>query len=139
MKFIKIIIVLAFSAINCYSQTRNKSVFVELGGQSNFLSINFESRFKKRQLNGLGFRLGYGLSFNKSKDGDVIFILLNNIPISINYLIGKKTNFIELGLGFATTFSLFNSNERFPILSRENSKLTKNMVLFLLDTDIKKK
>jgi hypothetical protein len=73
-----------------------QAVFAELYGRAGIFSVNYDRRFFKR-LDGLGFTLGGG--YIKIDD-----LSLVSIPITINYLIGKKGKYLELGAG-ATYFN----------------------------------
>jgi hypothetical protein len=71
-----------------------QAVYFQIGGSGPILSANYDRRFAKR-LNGFGFAAGIGF-FADSEES--VF----SIPVSLNYLIGRKTHFIELAAG--TTF-----------------------------------
>lgn len=68
-----------------------QAVYGELFGRGLLFSANYDRRFNKRT-DGLGFSGGMGYL---SIDGVSIF----TIPVSINYLLGKKGKFFELGAG----------------------------------------
>lgn len=71
-----------------------QAVYFQLGGSAPIMSANYDRRFGKR-LNGAGFAagIGYWRDF-----GVNIF----SVPVSINYLIGRKSHYLELAAG--TTF-----------------------------------
>jgi hypothetical protein len=71
-----------------------QAVYFQLGGSGPFLSVNYDRRFGKR-VNGLGFTTGIG--FWGETDASLF-----SIPLSLNYLAGRKTHFLELAAG--TTF-----------------------------------
>ncbi len=75
--------------------TKARSVFIEYGGPSTHLSINFDTRFKEKR-NGWGLRVGAGYLPN---DSERQF----SLPIQINYLLGRKRHLFETGAG-ATYF-----------------------------------
>ena len=82
---------------------RNKSVFLELGGNGLGLSANFDARFTKTE-KGLGFRVGVGVLPGVSIGGndDPTFFswpTIFSIPVGLNYLVGKAPNYFEVGLG----------------------------------------
>ncbi len=89
---------------------RAQNVFVELGGQGVLFSANYDTRFGARR-NGLGGRVGIGYL---AVDG----VNITNIPVSLNYLLGKEKNFFEIGLG-ATVLAAGSTNE--DILFEGNS------------------
>jgi hypothetical protein len=68
-----------------------QSIFVEGLGSGIFYSFNFDTRFTPK-LNGWGGRIGLGYI---SADGDRIY----TVPLVINYLFGKKKNFLKVGAG----------------------------------------
>jgi hypothetical protein len=71
-----------------------QALYFLIGGSGPILSVNYDRRFQKK-VNGFGFAAGlgfYGIS------GISIF----SVPVSINYLIGRNTHFMEVAAG--TTF-----------------------------------
>ena len=66
-------------------------IYLEGGGSGVIYSINYDGRFGKYE-NGLGFRLGIG-GASVSGDGYVA------IPAQVNYLVGSKGQYLELGGG----------------------------------------
>jgi hypothetical protein len=68
-----------------------KSIYLEAGGAGLSYSINFDSRFNGES--GWGWR--GGLSYISRPDDIKMF----SAPLQISYLLGKKTNFLELGAG----------------------------------------
>src|SRR5437764_4209656 len=73
------------------SEVRAQSVFGEFGGNGLVFSANYDTRFQNKQ-SGIGGRLGIGF-FGGTGGGVLTF------PIWINYLSGKKGNYLETGLG----------------------------------------
>ena len=71
-----------------------QAVYFQLGGAGPVLSANYDRRFSKK-LDGPGFAIGVGY-FGDSYES--VF----SIPFSLNYLIGRKTHFVEIAGG--TTF-----------------------------------
>lgn len=71
-----------------------QAVYFLIGGSGPILSVQYDRRLSKR-VNGFGFASGLGFY---SLAGITIF----SIPVSVNYLIGRNTHFIELAAG--TTF-----------------------------------
>ena len=68
-----------------------QAVYFQLGGSGPYLSANYDRRFGKR-LDGAGFAVGIGY-FGDSYESYF------SIPVSINYLIGRKTHFVEMAGG----------------------------------------
>lgn len=67
---------------------RQTTLFYELGGMSlTLVNVNIDRRFKSG-MDGLGWRAGIGYSFPSV-----------TMPIGVNYLLGKRKHFFELGLG----------------------------------------
>ena len=83
-----------------------QAVYFLIGGSGPLLSANYDRRFGKR-VNGGGFAVGVGYY---SDFGINIF----SIPISLNYLLGRNSHFIEIAAGttFATASSDLFSDER---------------------------
>jgi hypothetical protein len=79
-----------------------KSVYVELGGRALMYSLNFDMRAAKGSRNGWGISGGFSRwGFVLVEDGRSNYVdhALNLLPISINYLLGKKRHLLELGAG----------------------------------------
>ncbi len=83
-----------------------QAVYFMIGGSGPLLSVNYDRRFQ-RKVNGFGFAAGvgfYGVS------GVSIF----SVPVSINYLIGRNSHFMEIAAGTtfisATAIDFFNGN-----------------------------
>jgi hypothetical protein len=68
-----------------------QAIYFMFGGSGPLLSVNYDRRFQKR-VNGVGFAAGIGF-FGES--GTSIF----SIPVSINYLIGRDSHFLEIAGG----------------------------------------
>ena len=91
----------------------SRAFFLELFGNGALYSVNFDSRFKKGRRDGMGYRFGLGyFAFTDTISGRKQTIRLSAIPFDINYLLGKKKNALELGVG-ATLFSLKLNGERY--------------------------
>lgn len=98
-----------------YSQgSTERSVSIEAMGVHNIVGLNFDSRIKGNH--GFGFRVGVGyaqghgkhiyFSPSGTKTQGVAF------PIEINYLLGKKDQKLELGLG--TSLGYYGERLEFP-------------------------
>jgi hypothetical protein len=87
---------------------RPENVYFELGSAGLFYSLNYDTRFAAVR-NGLGGRLGIGTW----KAGSTTFI---TVPFQLNYLIGSRSNFLELGAG-ATLLALNGTYNGNPLLS----------------------
>jgi hypothetical protein len=73
-------------------------IYLNLFGEGNLLSINYDRRFKN-QNDGWGWHAGIGgLVLSEDNFTEI------NLPVGINYLIGKKGNFLELGLNESIIF-----------------------------------
>jgi hypothetical protein len=84
---------------------RPKTVYLNLFGASPIVAINFDTRFAKTP-GGWGASLGFGTI---GGSGSWRF----QVPVAINYLIGKKNHFVEIAAG---TSWMNNRNDfnRFP-------------------------
>lgn len=69
-----------------------KTLYGEIGGPG-VLSINYDQRFKGEK--GLGFRAGIG-------GISVVAGGFFTVPVALNYLIGSKSNYFELGAGISS-------------------------------------
>jgi hypothetical protein len=80
---------------------KNKYVYLELLGSAGMYSFNYDFRFNKEKINGWGLRAGLEFitiqTFNYSGDGMRYNTIL--LPFMVNYLVGKKHKFLELGFG----------------------------------------
>ncbi len=100
MKKLYPIILLSFilfsSALNAQTEMPvdrpTQAIFFEAGGAGLSYSLNYDRRFKG--VNGLGIR--GGLSYIARTEDVKMF----SAPVQLNYLMGKKVNFFELGVGF---------------------------------------
>ena len=66
-------------------------IYFEAGGSGIIYSLNFDTRFGKKE-NGLGLRIGAG---GAGGDGSGYFA----IPAQLNYLLGENGKYLELGAG----------------------------------------
>jgi hypothetical protein len=100
------VLFLVFFSVNAQSNSdetglhRAKSVYAEIGGNGLEFSVNYDFRFAKKQ-DGFGARAGIGIIANI--DGSAV-----TFPLGVNYLLGKRSNYLEAGLG--VTIVNFNSN-----------------------------
>jgi hypothetical protein len=79
-----------FDAIGQYPQKQN-SVYLELGGNALFASVNYERQIFKKS--GLGFHIGTGIYGVKPS--------YSTIPFGVNYLfrISNSNRYLDLGIG----------------------------------------
>lgn len=89
------------------TQERDKSVYLEIGGASNFAGVNYEAPFK----NGSPWRYRVGVAFAYASSSDYLFNNYNSarawtVPVGVNYLIGRKRSKLELGAG--VSMGLYN-------------------------------
>ncbi|OIQ63806.1 hypothetical protein GALL_546520 [mine drainage metagenome] len=96
---------------------RAQNVYIELGGPGLLFSANYDTRFSQRR-DGLGGRIGLG--FIETGGASVV-----TVPLELNYLLGKKDKYFEIGLG--ATYASFNSGSSF--LSFDSTPVTSNTVL----------
>lgn len=95
---------------------RNKSIYVEFLGNGIFGSVNFDTRLKKGQQDGHGIRIGVGgypASRNNTTSGTEVITSSVTIPISYNYLVGRKRSAFEAGVGVTPIIgkaSFFDAN-----------------------------
>lgn len=72
-------------------RSQGKGVYMELLGNGITYSFNYDQRFKK-QLDGLGYKVGVS---HISIDG----VSIQTVPVGLNYLLGKRGKYFEMGLG----------------------------------------
>ena len=82
-----------------------QAVYFLFGGSGPLLSVNYDRRFQKR-VNGAGFAVGLGFY---GESGITIF----SVPVSVNYLFGNNSHFLEIAGGatfISGSVNLFGSN-----------------------------
>ena len=88
-----------------------KVIYSEFGGPGVLLSINYDSRIKKGEYLGLGYRVGAGFCIATFESGnidawgypDYYTRSYYTIPIGINYVLGKKGSSHSFEMGAGTT------------------------------------
>ena len=88
---------------NVVTDRAPQALYFQIGGSAPILSVNYDRRFAKK-VNGFGFTAGLGF-FGVS--GASLF----SIPVSINYLLGHNSNFVEFAAG--TTFVTATTSDFF--------------------------
>jgi len=68
-----------------------QAIYFQIGGSAPLLSVNYDRRFQKK-VNGAGFAVGLGFY---GESGISVF----SIPVSVNYLIGRSSHFLEIAGG----------------------------------------
>ena len=119
-KLIMLLAMLFFSVSHAQDATE-RSFSVEALGVHNIVGINFDSRFKGNL--GFGFRVGVGYAQGK---GEHIYFSPSGtkthgvaFPLEINYLLGKKEQKLELGLG--TSLGYYGERMEFPEIGGHQS------------------
>jgi hypothetical protein len=87
-----------------------QAVYFQLGGSGPIISANYDRRFFNK-VNGLGFAAGIGY-WSESNFGANTSIF--SVPLSINYLFGRRNDFLELAAGatyISASADLFDSND----------------------------
>ncbi len=87
----------SFQTLNAQFK-RSEAVFVEVKGSGINLTLNYDTRFSKK-INGIGGSIGFGYLGDKYENA-------MNLPIAVNYLVGSKRNFFEMGI--AAVWSEYN-------------------------------
>ncbi len=90
---------------------RPKTFFVELGGPSLNFGFNFDTRFMRRY-NGLGMRVG--VSYASFAGLQSLFTL----PVQINYLLGKRGKYFEMGAGATLALASESYNDEKAVHSK---------------------
>lgn len=81
------------------SAERQQSIYLELGGASTIVGINYDSRFS--EFSHWGWRTGLSWGYSESSDfldGDEN-TRAYAVPVEINYLLGNQHSHLELGMG----------------------------------------
>lgn len=90
-------------------QARNRAVYLEIGGGSPMVGINYDARFNDHTRwgwrTGLGF--GYAESSGVLMDGSTS-LRAWGVPLAVNYLVGNRKNSLELELG--ANLGLYNGH-----------------------------
>lgn len=103
MRSEKVILLITFVTLALFSSGQSlnaKQVYLELIGAGGGPSLNYDARFGNKE-NGLGYRVGIGgeFSFSSAFGTSTAFA----VPVGINYLLGSRKHYLELGSG-ATAF-----------------------------------
>jgi hypothetical protein len=103
MKTLTLAFLLVFTShiVPAQNLKASKNVYGEILGPG-ILSVNYDTRFTKKN-NGLGMRIGFGYVPNFDESG-LSGAGAYSIPAGLNYLIGKRKNFLELGAGASYFF-----------------------------------
>lgn len=107
-----------FLIILSASAQRRKSIFVEGLGNGILVSGNFDIRLKPDQNDGLGFRAGIGGGTLNGNDtnGNPANLGIVTMPLSVNYIVGKKRSGFESGIGVTpiyATAEVYSDDEGF--------------------------
>ncbi|MBS1755103.1 MAG: hypothetical protein KF741_10695 [Ferruginibacter sp.] len=105
--------------------TKSKFFFVELLGSGGVYSINYDFRFDKSISNKWGLRTGIEFLPIKTVNfsGDELTYRSVLFPFMLNYLVGKKNKFLELGLGAVYVFKQRNGE----LLAQEHEYFIQNI------------
>jgi len=112
------------------SNSRSQSFYMEFGGAGIGVSANYEFRFKKNQLDGLGLRAGIG-GLHIWLIGD---LSITSVPIELNYIFNgdHKVSF-ELGASVVYT----HVKENFSTFFSEHESNTENLVISYIPVGIR--
>ena len=84
----------AQSARDSSSNFSSNTIYVELGGAGGLYSVNYDHRISKE----IGFRLGF-----------TAWSIVTGFPVTLNYLVGSKGHYLELGIGAVLGFTSFQN------------------------------
>ena len=87
-----------------------QAVYFQLGGSGPIISVNYDRRFSNR-VNGFGFAAGIGFWAESDFYGSTSMF---SIPVSLNYLIGRRNDFVELAAGttyISANATIFDDND----------------------------
>lgn len=110
MKSILVILVFLFLSAesHAYKDPERKSVFLEVGGNAYYGSLNFEAMFGAKRHHAFALRIGLG-GYPVVNTTD--FVL--SLPVALNYLVGRKSHFLDLSFG--QSFTVDNNAKFEPI------------------------
>lgn len=93
--------------VDSVSKVRAETAFFELFGPGITFSANYDTRFSNRR-DGAGIRVGLGYFADES-------FSFFTLPVQLNYLLGKKNKFFEIGAGatYANLHDKYKSNSDF--------------------------
>lgn len=97
-------------------ESTQKSLYAELLGASNLIGVNYDSRFKPNSPWGYRVGLGYTYSKNYGLFSGSTSLKGVDVPLEANYLLGKKSSKLELGLGL----NLGYYTERYDVYTIKN-------------------
>lgn len=106
--------------VDSLGKTRAEDIFFEIFGPGLTISGNYDTRFTRKR-DGLGMRIGIGYDGSNSTGGVVM------LPVQVNYLIGKNTRYLELGVGLTL---LSANDDGLPFNSKGTSGLTIGTMTF---------
>lgn len=107
MKKIIISGLLFFTFIASQGQTSSyqKSIYGGFLGNAPHGSVNFDMRLNPDKIGGLGFSAGLSGSYSYYGYKDATL----GVPVTINYLLGKKNSYLELGVNGTPEFRIKKS------------------------------
>ena len=101
-----------------------QAIYAEIGGAGVVLSLNYDTRLTKKE-GGLGVRGGIGYSCSSTPS----FL---TVPVGLNYLLGRKGNFLELGAGLS--YLHVTNNRGYDYLPLANKAFYKDQTDLLFET-----
>lgn len=104
---------LVIISILAIGQPTEKNFDLELGGPGLGISAIYDTRLTKSN-KGFGFRGGIGAIFDQRTIGFAL-------PFNMNYLLGKRKNFLELGAGMSFLHVELNNQDSWFNFEKENS------------------
>ena len=122
MKRIIFICVLLFLCIGSNAQiskrynTLSRAVYVEFGGSGVLAGLNYDSRFSEHSR--WGYRIGVAHTLTKLEeigvcDGGGYTLSGFNVPLEINYLVGKKERKSKLDLGTGANLGYYDKGDEY--------------------------
>ncbi len=90
---------------SAYKDPERKSVFLEVGGNAYYGSINYEAIFGTNKHHAFAFRIGVG-GYPVTNTTDFVV----GVPVAFNFITGRRSSFLDLSLGQTLTV---NTNAEF--------------------------
>ncbi|GAA4338368.1 hypothetical protein [Flaviaesturariibacter amylovorans] len=95
-------------AAPCAGRDRHRAVYLEVLGAGGLNSVSYDSRLQRGRRDGWGLRAGIGFWMvpTISYYNDTLKQALFSIPLMVNYLVGRRKGFLELGAGITYFLSV---------------------------------
>lgn len=94
--------------------TRHKNIYGSLLGSHLWLGVNFDMRFERGRMDGLGFAIGLGgiggYQAGSANGATSLSLGMITVPLEINYIVGKRNHSLVGALGVIPGFAAVTGN-----------------------------